>query len=65
MQHIENFKRDRWAAVEFPTSSHIEFTIEHTSQKKAYILFDDLETLNTPEISHICNQCTSLLKKCK
>ena len=63
LQHIENCKCDRLTAVEFPTSNHVKFTKEHTSQKKAYTLFADFETLNTPEISHVCNQCTYILKK--
>ena len=49
--------------MEFATSNHVEFTKEHTSQKKAYTLFPDFETLNTPLISHVCNRCISLLKK--
>ena len=62
MQHIENCKCDRLTAIEFPSSNHVKFNIENTS-KKAYILFADFETLNTPEINNICNQCTSLFKK--
>ena len=42
LKHIENCKCDRLTAVEFPTSNHVEFTKEHTFQKKAYTLFVDL-----------------------